>query len=207
MPVDGWPGSAADDTTVRSNRFSRFGMHPFGRANAASNARGPEAAGRGSTWERPRLERKGFRGVPPRDRNCGPGCFLAEGMPEASTEGVPLNTVSAVSVRLQAFVLIGALDRIRTCDLPLRRRLLYPAELRGHWGCDGNVPAAVRPSTMPVAGVTKPVHALTLHGLAEWQSGYAAACKAVDAGSIPTSASRSPICRRAEKQRASVIGA
>ncbi len=25
--------------------------------------------------------------------------------------------------------------------------------------------------------------------MAEWQSGYAAACKAVDAGSIPTSAS------------------
>lgn len=28
-----------------------------------------------------------------------------------------------------------------------------------------------------------------LQKLAEWQSGYAAACKAVDAGSIPTSAS------------------
>lgn len=28
--------------------------------------------------------------------------------------------------------------------------------------------------------------------LAEWQSGYAAACKAVDAGSIPTSASCCP---------------
>lgn len=25
----------------------------------------------------------------------------------------------------------GALDRIRTCDLPLRRRSLYPTELRG----------------------------------------------------------------------------
>ena len=35
--------------------------------------------------------------------------------------------------------------------------------------------------------------------MAEWQSGYAAACKAVDAGSIPTSACLSPgggICRR-----------
>ena len=32
--------------------------------------------------------------------------------------------------------------------------------------------------------------ALTMHySTAEWQSGYAAACKAVDAGSIPTSAS------------------
>ena len=29
-----------------------------------------------------------------------------------------------------------------------------------------------------------------LFSLAGWQSGYAAACKAVDAGSIPTSASR-----------------
>ena len=31
-----------------------------------------------------------------------------------------------------------------------------------------------------------------LKRLAEWQSGYAAACKAVDAGSIPTSASNPP---------------
>ena len=31
--------------------------------------------------------------------------------------------------------------------------------------------------------------------LAEWQSGYAAACKAVDAGSIPTSASNFQPCR------------
>ena len=29
--------------------------------------------------------------------------------------------------------------------------------------------------------------------MAEWQSGYAAACKAVDAGSIPTSASKSEL--------------
>ncbi len=37
--------------------------------------------------------------------------------------------------------------------------------------------------------------------MAEWQSGYAAACKAVDAGSIPTSASIQklyPIARVAE---------
>jgi hypothetical protein len=27
--------------------------------------------------------------------------------------------------------LTGDPDRIRTCDLPLRRRLLYPTELRG----------------------------------------------------------------------------
>lgn len=26
----------------------------------------------------------------------------------------------------------GALDRSRTCDLPLRRRLLYPTELQAH---------------------------------------------------------------------------
>ena len=33
--------------------------------------------------------------------------------------------------------------------------------------------------------------------VAEWQSGYAAACKAVDLGSIPGSASISPSCRNA----------
>ena len=34
-----------------------------------------------------------------------------------------------------AFVLyIGAPNTIRTCDLPLRRRMLYPAELPGHIG-------------------------------------------------------------------------
>ncbi len=29
------------------------------------------------------------------------------------------------------WILNGAPDTIRTCDLPLRRRMLYPAELRG----------------------------------------------------------------------------
>ena len=33
----------------------------------------------------------------------------------------------------QSQILIGGdPGRIRTCDLPLRRRLLYPTELRGH---------------------------------------------------------------------------
>ncbi|MCE3239464.1 MAG: hypothetical protein K0R24_2445 [Gammaproteobacteria bacterium] len=35
--------------------------------------------------------------------------------------------------------------------------------------------------------------------MAEWQSGYAAACKAVDAGSIPTSAFENMFARVAEQ--------
>ena len=35
--------------------------------------------------------------------------------------------------------------------------------------------------------------------MAEWQSGYAAACKAVDSGSIPLSASNTHLLKNARK--------
>ena len=37
--------------------------------------------------------------------------------------------------------LSGAPNTIRTCDLPLRRGMLYPSELPGHWweGLSGDI--------------------------------------------------------------------
>ena len=45
------------------------------------------------------------------------------------------NQISRKPLKTKAFgVVSGTHGRIRTSDLPLRRRPLYPAELRGHIG-------------------------------------------------------------------------
>ena len=47
------------------------------------------------------------------------------------------------------FNILGALDRNRTCDLPLRRRSLYPTELRGLTADDTSYSSSHEQSKLP----------------------------------------------------------
>ena len=59
-------------------------------------------------------------------------CPRTEAAAFRKVPGAPMGHRIALGAYLVFNVLFfGALDRIRTCDLPLRRRMLYPAELPG----------------------------------------------------------------------------
>ena len=60
-----------------------------------------------------------------------------------------------IDIRVSKPTVFSVPERIRTSDLPLRRRSLYPAELREHETPKGNVKLFLRRTLMLVFGSVK----------------------------------------------------
>jgi hypothetical protein len=68
--------------------------------------------------------------MPPTDKTRNQDSAAPWPLPPPS-EPVPTRPSRGPPFDIDLSVIIGDPGKARTCDLPLRRRLLYPAELRG----------------------------------------------------------------------------